>query len=167
VGIAVGCEASGRFRLSGERGGEWTCLVGCGTGWGRPSGPAAACVRTRDAAPARLRRERRLCRDARRASPRLARQPFVSCASNSYPYEGWPLVASVLLDPADPGSRPAALPGMRPLEGHDDVYEAEGSDGHMLMRRVPGAWLIVARGRNNGQLLRVLDHLTATVRDRG
>lgn len=56
---------------------------------------------------------------------------------------------------------------MRPLARHGGVYEAEGSDGHMLARRVPGAWLIVARGRNDAQLLRVLEHLDATVRGRG
>jgi hypothetical protein len=106
---------------------------------------------------------------ATRVSPHrgLPGRPLVSCASDSYPYQGWPLVASVLLNAADPGSRPPSLPDMRPLAGHSGVYEAEGSDGHMLARRVPGAWLIVARGRDNAQLLRVLRHLDATVRDRG
>jgi hypothetical protein len=93
----------------------------------------------------------------------LIGRPFVSCASNSYNFAGWPLVASVLLDATHPGSTPAPLPAMKPLLGHPGVFQALAAQGEMLARRIPGAWLIVARGEGLQQRLIVLEHLSATV----
>lgn len=93
----------------------------------------------------------------------LIGQPFVSCASSSYSFEGWQLVASVLLDAAHPGSIPASLPGMQPLAGHSGFFQAPVAEGEAVVRRIPGAWLVVARGSGNAQRLLVLEHLHATV----
>jgi hypothetical protein len=93
----------------------------------------------------------------------LIGRPVVSCASNTYRFEGWPLVASVLLDATRPGSTPGPLPGMQQLAGHPGVFRALAAEGEMLARRVPRAWLIVARGSGDVQRLVVLEHLSATV----
>jgi hypothetical protein len=90
-------------------------------------------------------------------------RPFVSCASNSYSLEGWPLVASVLLDATSPGSTPAALPGMKPLPGHPGFFQGPVAEGEAVAQRIPTAWLVVARGSGNAQRLLVLEHLHATV----
>jgi hypothetical protein len=94
----------------------------------------------------------------------LIGRPFVSCASNSYSLDGWPLVASVLLDAARPGSTPAALPGMTPLAGHTGCFQAPVAEGEATVRRIPGAWLVVAKGEDLRQRLTLLEHLRATVR---
>ena len=93
----------------------------------------------------------------------LIGQPFLSCASNSYSLDGWQLVGSVLINAANPGSTPAALPGMTPLPGHPGVFQALAAEGEMLAQRIPGAWLVVARGSGNEQRLRLLEHLHGTV----
>jgi hypothetical protein len=93
----------------------------------------------------------------------LIGQPFVSCASNSYSFEGWSLVASILLDAARPGSTPSALPVMKPLSGHPGRFEMPVAEGQAVARRIPGAWLVVARGRDDTQRLAVLEQLRATV----
>ncbi len=93
----------------------------------------------------------------------LLGRPFVSCVSESYLFEGWPLVASVLLDAAHPGSTVAGLPGMKPLLGHPGFFQGPVAEGEAVARRIPGAWLVVARGRGNAQRLRVLKHLHATI----
>jgi hypothetical protein len=93
----------------------------------------------------------------------LIGRPFVSCASNSYSFAGWPLVASVLLDAIRPGSTPASLPAMTPLAGHPGFFQAPVAEGEALARRITGAWLVVARGSGVAQRLLVLKHLRATV----
>lgn len=74
-----------------------------GRGWQRPSAPPPGVCELG------VRRIRDLVASAGFVATRvpphrgLPGSPLVSCASDSYPYEGWPLVASVLLDAADPG----------------------------------------------------------------
>jgi hypothetical protein len=94
----------------------------------------------------------------------LIGRPFLSCASNSYSLEGWQLVASVLLDAGHPGSTPAPLPAMRPVSGHPGLVEAPVAEGQALARRIPGAWIVVARGKSLRQRLTVLEHLQAKLR---
>lgn len=90
-------------------------------------------------------------------------RPFLSCASTSYSYEGWPLVAAILLDAGHPGSMPASLPAMTALPGHPGVFAAPVAEGQALARRIKGAWLAVAQGHNLAQRLMLLDHLSAFV----
>lgn len=93
----------------------------------------------------------------------LIGRPFFSCASTSYTLEGWPLVASVLVDAHRPGSIPAYLPAMRHIAGSLGLFDALGSNGPMVARRVPGAWLVVSGGEGEAQRRTLLRHLLPTV----
>jgi hypothetical protein len=90
-------------------------------------------------------------------------RPFLSCASTQYLLGEVFLKAAVLLDAKHPGTTPGPLPKMRKLAGHPGVFEALGSEGEMLARRVPGAWLVVAKGASVKQRLSVLEHISATL----
>ncbi len=96
----------------------------------------------------------------RPSHPQLGRE-FISCASTSYSWHGWSLLAGVLLDASRPGAVPAPLPAMRPLAGHAGIFQAPGFEGQMTARRIPGAWLVVCRAKLQ-QRLALLDHLRAT-----
>src|SRR6202161_161683 len=95
--------------------------------------------------------------------PGLLGRPFASCASDSYVFEGWPAVGAVLLDANHPGSPPGPFPAMTGLAGRPYVFQVLTAEGHALARRVPGAWIVVAKGRNQRQRLVVLEHLIATI----
>jgi hypothetical protein len=90
-------------------------------------------------------------------------RPFLACASASYSLDGWPMVGSVLLDARQPGIRPGWLPGMRPVAGPLGIFDALGSNGPMVARRVRGAWLVVSGGKGETQRRTLLEHLRATV----
>jgi hypothetical protein len=90
-------------------------------------------------------------------------QPFLACASTSYSFKGWPIVASVLLDARRPGARPGVLPRMRAVTGAKDVYDALGSNGPMVARRIAGAWLVVGGGEGETQRQALLEDLRGTV----
>jgi hypothetical protein len=94
----------------------------------------------------------------------LLGRPFLSCASNSYTLEGWPLVGSVLIDATRPGAAPPLLPAMKAIRGHRGAFSALGSNGPMVARHgAGGAWLVVSGGENKAQRLMLLKHLHATV----
>jgi hypothetical protein len=95
--------------------------------------------------------------------PAAVGQGVMACASTSYELDGWPLLASVLLSASHPGMAPPTLPGMRPIQGHPGSFEAPGFEGAILARRIPGAWLAVAKGQGLQQRLSLLAHLHATV----
>jgi hypothetical protein len=90
-------------------------------------------------------------------------RPFLSCASASYSLKGWPLVGSVLLDARQPGTQPGSLPGMRAVTGSTGVFDALGSNGPMVARRVPGAWLVVSGGEGEAQRRTLLEHLRVSI----
>jgi len=97
----------------------------------------------------------------------LIGQGFLSCASTSYNLNGWSLLAGMLLNASHPGATPPPLPGMEPLSGHPGIFEAPGTEGSvpeedLIARRVHGAWLVVARAKQQ-QRLRLLEQLRATV----
>jgi hypothetical protein len=98
------------------------------------------------------------------AYPGLAGPQWLSCADTVYRSETSQLLASVLLNGLHPGVAPADLPATSPVPGHDGVVRALGSEGEMVARRIPGAWLVVSGGRYLLQRLDVLDKLRATVR---
>jgi hypothetical protein len=90
---------------------------------------------------------------------------FVSCVDSEYfsPEEA-SMDAAVLLNAAQPGGTPKPLPGMRALRGRLDVFEAPGSEGELVARRIPHAWLVVEEGGTGiGEALTLLEHLHATV----
>ena len=93
----------------------------------------------------------------------LLGQGFISCASASYSLAGWPILAGMFLNASHPGMTPALLPAMQPLSGHPGTFQAPGSEGEMVARRIPGAWLAVAKGKALAQRLTLLEHLSATV----
>jgi hypothetical protein len=93
----------------------------------------------------------------------LIGRPFLSCASVSYTLKGWPMVGSVLLDARQPGRQPASLPRLRSVIGSAGVFDALGSNGPMVARRVTGAWLVVSGGEGAAQRLTLLEHLRATL----
>jgi hypothetical protein len=100
-----------------------------------------------------------------KASRGLIDHAVLSCVDAEYfsPEEA-SMDTAVLLDAAHPGSEPALLPGMRSLPGHHGIFEAPGSEGLLVGRRIPGAWLVVEEGGTGLQEpLLLLEHLHATV----
>lgn len=96
--------------------------------------------------------------------PRLIGHAFIACASTIYKIGGWRVEATVLIDAAHPGARPANLPLMKPLPGHSGVIEAwPEKNVPVLARRIKGGWLVVYEGRNLAERLAVLDHLNASI----
>jgi hypothetical protein len=93
----------------------------------------------------------------------LLGRPFLSCVSTSYSLKGWPLVGSVLVDANRPGARPGLLPGMHPVVGYPRMFDALGSNGPMVARRVSGGWLVVSGGEGEAQRRTLLEHLHSTV----
>jgi hypothetical protein len=96
------------------------------------------------------------------AYPGLIGQAFVACASTGYLLNNWPILASLLIDAAQPGATPGPLPAMKPISGHAGTFEAPGEEGQQVARRVPGAWLVVSKGQGPQQRLALLEHLRAT-----
>jgi hypothetical protein len=92
----------------------------------------------------------------------LLGEAFLSCASTGYSLEGWSPVAAILLSASQPGSTPPSLPAMQRLPGHPGIFEAPGSNGEMVARRISGAWLVVERAPLQ-QRLTLLEHLRATL----
>jgi hypothetical protein len=93
----------------------------------------------------------------------LVGEPLLSCVSASFSLERWPLIASVLLSAAHPGSAPPSLPAMQPLSGHPGIFQGPGVEGETIARRLPGAWLVVAKGQGLRQRLTLLEHLHVTM----
>jgi hypothetical protein len=54
---------------------------------------------------------------------------------------------------------------MKTLAGHPGVFEAQSSEGRMVARRIPGAWLVVTEETTSGLAVPVelLEHLRATI----
>jgi hypothetical protein len=77
--------------------------------------------------------------------------PFVSCARTVYVHGGGEYItAAILLDAALPGEMPPALPAMKPRAGHPGFFEASSSEGQLVARRVPGAWLVATEQTPSG-----------------
>jgi hypothetical protein len=89
---------------------------------------------------------------------------FVTCIQRRYSLDGWPIEADLLLDAAHPGTSPAGLPAMRPLPDaeHAGVLEGPGAGGQAVARRVPGGWLVVAKGSGLAQRVMLLEHLNVS-----
>jgi hypothetical protein len=97
----------------------------------------------------------------------LIGEGYLACASTSYNYRGWRIVASLLLSAGNPAATPSPLPGAHKLRGDVGLFLAPGQEGtgverELLARRVPGAWLVLS-GAKLRQRLAVLAHLKAIV----
>jgi hypothetical protein len=96
--------------------------------------------------------------------PGFVGHAFIACAGTIYKIAGWRVEATVLIDAAHPGARPANLPLMKSLPGHSGVVEAwPETNGPVLARRIKGGWLVVDEGRDLVERLAVLDHLNASI----
>jgi hypothetical protein len=101
-----------------------------------------------------------------RPVPGLLGQAFISCASTVYIHsQRHYITAAILLDASHPGATPAPLPGMKPLPQHPGIFEAPSSEGQIVARRVPGAWLLATEETPRGLAVPVelLENLRATI----
>jgi hypothetical protein len=90
---------------------------------------------------------------------------FQSCVDTEYYLDNWPLETAILLDAEHPGGPPGPLPGMTPVPGVPQVFNAPGAlTGNLTAERRSNAWLVVAGGSGPAQRLAVLRHLQATIR---
>jgi hypothetical protein len=91
---------------------------------------------------------------------------FVDCIERTYRLNGWPIQADLLVDAEHLGMAPAPLPAMQPLPGTGrggTILQGPGTGGHLVARRVSGAWLVVTKGRDVGQRIAVLKQLRAAI----
>lgn len=88
---------------------------------------------------------------------------LLSCADSEYAFARSTLDAAILLDAAEPGVTPVALPNATPVHRHPGLYSAPGWKGEILGRRIGGAWLLVEGGAGRSQRERLLAHLHARV----
>jgi len=96
----------------------------------------------------------------RALSGQLTGHAFLSCIDTEYHLHGWPLKATLLLDAAHPRTRAAALPDWKSGPGAPGFF----SEGGLTARRFANAWLVVKQGSGLAQRMRLLRHLSATVR---
>jgi hypothetical protein len=96
----------------------------------------------------------------------LVGHALLSCLDTIYIYqEEHHLPSAVLLNAEHPGATPPPLPGMSPLVGHRGIFEAPGSEGTVVARRIPGAWLVVQEEDGIGLSVpvKLLERLRATI----
>ncbi len=130
--------------------------------WRYPSrAPRGACSLSASGLTGLSAREGQVAGAIRPFPGRLVGHAFLPCISTTYQLQGMPLKAMIVLDAAHPGTRPAAIPGFRPVP-HAPGFFGEG--GSLTAKRSGNAWLIAAQGSGLVQRMHVLRHLTATVR---
>jgi hypothetical protein len=83
---------------------------------------------------------------------------LVSCIDVNYLMRGFPLHVDVLLDAARPGSRPAALPGMRSLR-RANIFGGPSTADTVVATRRGATWLVVTGGYRQAERLALLEHL--------
>ncbi len=95
----------------------------------------------------------------------LVGRAFFSCIDTEYYLHGWPLDVALLVDAAHPGSLPAPIPGLLPVEGDGAYVNGPGDfKGALSATRTGDAWLVVAGGSGLAQRLEVLKHLKGVVK---
>ena len=134
----------------------------------RRPGPAVTasgpCTLTAPGLPGARKQWSHLAAPIRPFPEQLVGRAFSSCVDVEYYLHGWPLDAAVLLDAAQPGSLPAAIPGLAPLPEHRGYVNGPGDfKGELTATRRGSAWLVVAGGNGLAQRLRLLSHLKATI----
>ena len=99
---------------------------------------------------------------ALRALPgELVGHAFLPCVETKFQFQNVPVDAEILLDATHPGARPAPLPDWRPVAGAPGFF-AEG--GGVTATRYANTWLLARQGSSLAERMRLLRHLTATVR---
>lgn len=88
---------------------------------------------------------------------------FFSCIDTDYAFHGSSLDVAILLDAAHPGSPPAAVPGLLPVEGDGAFVNGPGAfKGALTATRRGDAWLIAAGGSLD-ERIEVLSHIRAKI----
>jgi hypothetical protein len=90
----------------------------------------------------------------------LVGHAFLPCAATEYVMRGVPLKAIILLDAAEPTSRAADLPSFHPVRRAPGMF----AGGDLTAMRSGNAWLVAEQGSGSVQRMRLLRHLTATIR---
>jgi hypothetical protein len=98
------------------------------------------------------------------AAPGVVDRGLLICASTYYEKGTWPIRVSVLLDALQPArTAPVAIPGVKPVPGHEGVFGEIAPLQKLLARRRHTAWLLVEGGEGLADRLAVLTHLHATL----
>jgi Kelch motif len=94
---------------------------------------------------------------------RLLGRALVSCADTVHIHKvGEYVTTAALLNASRPGSAPPPLPDMTPLAGHPGIFRAASSDGPVLARRIPGAWVLATTDETTGDPTMPLEILQRT-----
>jgi hypothetical protein len=93
----------------------------------------------------------------------LLGRPFMSCANTEWRRGELSLESFMLLDAEHPGTTPATISGLAPVDGRSAVFQSRLAGESVAARRVPGAWLVVKGGPNLRERLVLLTHLRASV----
>jgi len=92
-------------------------------------------------------------------------QAFFSCIDTEYRFHGSSLDVALLLDAGHPGSPPAAIPGLLPVEGDGAYLNGQGLfKGPLTATRRGETWLVAAGGSGLPQRIELLEHIQATVK---
>jgi hypothetical protein len=100
------------------------------------------------------------------ADPAIIGRAFLDCSDTLYTDRDGPLVVSMLLDATNPGSRPAALPDMQPLNDEPGIFTIPGSlslmGRHAVARFVGHAWLVASGPGTTAQHANALRQLSVS-----
>ena len=123
--------------------------------------PRGPCELRASGVPGLVARGGKVMSDIRPYPQRIFGRAFLACIDTEYQLHHMPLDAEILLDAAHPGTRPAAIPGFKAVPGAPGFF-SEG--GALTARRAANAWLIARQGSGLAQRMRLLRHLTPTVK---
>jgi len=130
--------------------------------WRYPSlAPRGACSLRASGLPGLSARGGQVASTIRPFPGQIVGHAFLPCIATMYQLQGMALKAMIVLDAAHPGTRPAAIPGFRPVP-HAPGFFGEG--GSLTAKRSGHAWLVVGQGIGLAQRMRLLRHLTGSVR---
>lgn len=89
----------------------------------------------------------------------LVGHAFLPCNVSEYRLKREPLKAMIVLDAAQPGSRPEDLPSFHAIRTAPGMF----AGGSLTAMRSGNAWLVVGQGRGPIERMLLLRHLSATV----
>ncbi|HVA19476.1 MAG TPA: hypothetical protein VMU55_04815 [Solirubrobacteraceae bacterium] len=128
--------------------------------WRYPSPPANGSCRLHATLPGLTARRGQVASDIRPFPGTLLGRAFLPCIATVYNLHGLPLTATAVLDAANPGTLPAALPDFKPVPRAPGLF----AQGSLTARRFGNGWLIASQGTGLAQRIRLLHHLTLTVK---
>ena len=156
--VLVALDAQGHTIPSGPQESQRQARVRSWHAPGRP--PAGSCRLGVDGLTQLVAQSGEVASEIRPFAGQLVGQAFLACAETLYVMHGMPVRAFIMLNAGDPSAPVAALPNFKPV-AHAAGFFAEGG---LTATRAGNVWLLVRQGRDLGQRIEVLRHLTATVR---